>query len=815
MLNLIKKKGFKWFLPIFLLVVLSTSVSAFWFEPETPPGLTAPFMDSRYCLANGTPCVNYTLIANITNGTMNTYNNISTHNLSAGGSPGDEIVINDGFGNFVKMNFKNFAGNFNVAMIEGFSLNGLLNAPLLAIANGLYIVDNGYGDITLTFYNSAFSDFGTMRWDEVTDSFFFEDIKHTTIDSPVTIKGGLGMDDNDIMNVTNINVSGSVNASEINAEEIYVGTGLDFLHFYDDTINSSTGIIEFERDVIQLFAPTVQGYFEELITRGGSVEAQTDKGHYYLSTSDGFDIAMINASRTTLFDSILNFFLLDDDGSGWVNPLRLFSNGNINMTDGGDFSTDGNIYGNCFQAGGDSSLVCNLSALNQSGDLDNYWKANDDTETRDFITTGNVTASNLSVGQFNADNGIVVNNLSVGGYYSGQPIDGGIGGGLIWADEITEAGLLNVTLSKCFGAVRNCSYPSHLIRVHLQNNTIIYCNMSRSDFTVPDNQDSTMLVGKECSLSFVDVNLVIGGTQTGERTVIGRAMAHGGEIEIISGAEMMPTEIPALRFETFLVDNLKIINGGLIDDTLDDFPNYTMSAGRYIFANTPVFFSKQNTTDDEVELVYHTAGTWATTELYMGMNLTHCDDGTDLIDCSDNKIRPRLVFFTGHIQNGDDTTEFHQLAPLDSLSYSTVAACEEAVIAGEVSFTLPDFYNYNAVKIYVYCARTADTSWAGAWIDLRRGGTITGGGSPDLSPYLTRDGQRTLTGDWNTGGYGIRTGGNLSSVGNLGTDSNLTVGQDAKIEGNVTIGSENDGQYGLHFDKFNITHWRIWGNSPP
>lgn len=161
--------------------------------------------------------------------------------------------------------------------------------------------------------------------------------------------------------VTNYNVTGNFTGDVLYVNEIYVGTDSDYLHFYEDTINSSTGIIMFDDDVVQLFAPTTQIYVDEVITRGGSVEAQTDLGHYYLSTTDGFDIALINASRTTLLDSELNFFLLDDDGSGWSNPLRLYANGNISMPDGGDFSTAGSYC--------DSTGCYNLTTLNESASI--------------------------------------------------------------------------------------------------------------------------------------------------------------------------------------------------------------------------------------------------------------------------------------------------------------------------------------------------------------------------------------------------------------------------------------------------------------
>ena len=553
--------------------------------------------------------------------------------------------------------------------------------------------------------------------------------------------------------------------------------------FFNQSLNTSDSV-----NFINVNASNITSIGQE-----NSIGAYDGMGNYIRTTFMSFmgsSIAMLegfslyNVLPTDVFGMYNGLFLIARDVS---DPTLTFYNNDLTENSNLRFDvSEDDLYlenvariflfsYNYVVVGNDQSwtYINGIGDLGVGDDLEvkgnSYFHDDMSLEGNDILNIGTISVDNIETGNVETDflivneNASVADNLSVGGYYSGQPLDGGLAGGIIWAEEIASSGVLNITLGKCMGAERNCSYPSHIIRIHLQNNTVIYCNMSASDFTVPDDQDSSMLVGKECVVSFGDINDVISGTQTGERVVIGRAMAHGGSIEYISGAEMMPTEVPALRFETFLVDNLKMINGGLIDDSLDDFPNYTMRGGRYIFANTPVLFSQQNSTDDEVELIYHAGGAWASTEMYMGINLTHCDDGTDLVECSDNKIRPYLLFFTGFIQNGDDTTELHQLAALNSLTYPTVAACHEAVLEGEVSFTLPDFYNFGAVKTYVYCARKDDISWDGAWIDLREGGIVSGGGSPDLSPYLTRDGQRTLTADWGMGGFNSTTSGNFSA----------------------------------------------------
>jgi len=127
--------------------------------------------------------------------------------------------------------------------------------------------------------------------------------------------------------------SGSFEADSINT------TGTEQLSLYDDIITSNSGIVQLANEVTQLFAPTVQGYLESIITKG-TIEPQTNKGHYYLATSSGFDIGLINGTEGTgITDRGLNFFLLDDSGTGWTNILRMTSDGNMDMVDGGDFTT--------------------------------------------------------------------------------------------------------------------------------------------------------------------------------------------------------------------------------------------------------------------------------------------------------------------------------------------------------------------------------------------------------------------------------------------------------------------------------------------
>ena len=139
-----------------------------------------------------------TQITNNFDQSLNTTDNVEFVNVTALNitTVGDSSMmgISDGLGNFIKMGFENVDGGINYPYIEGFSLTGWANIPAIAVKNALVIIDDGYGDISLSFYNSlnsVFSDFGTIRWDDATDKFFFENAQggYTFEDGDVSITG--------------------------------------------------------------------------------------------------------------------------------------------------------------------------------------------------------------------------------------------------------------------------------------------------------------------------------------------------------------------------------------------------------------------------------------------------------------------------------------------------------------------------------------------------------------------------------------------------------------------------------------------------
>jgi len=147
---------------------------------------------------------------------------------------------------------------------------------------------------------------------------------------------------------------------------IFGTTGDDNMTITEDYINSSTGLVQLDDYIIQFFAPTAEGYFKNIIS--GPIEADTANGQFWVGTADGFDIALINGSYVTgITDRYMDFDVLDNSGTGWATVLRLYSNGNVTMIDGGNFYTSGNI-----STSKNLSVLGNVSIggrINLTGDL--------------------------------------------------------------------------------------------------------------------------------------------------------------------------------------------------------------------------------------------------------------------------------------------------------------------------------------------------------------------------------------------------------------------------------------------------------------
>jgi len=309
-----------------------------------------------------------------------------------------------------------------------------------------------------------------------------------------------------------------------------------------------------------------------------------------------------------------------------------------------------------------------------------------------------------------------VSNMTVEGYYGGQPLDGGMGSGIISAEDINVRGGLNITDE---GGL-DVSYGAFTVRLQYNNNnTVKYCEMPADTVTVTDDQHSDYYVDWNCNLQSTTIAARMASNQyPGGSTCVFDVYATDGDIEEIHGKTVMSVENCKTRKKIIETDHLQIISGMARTD--GTFSEFETSSGTYLYFRTIKSTSTANTTTDGIHVVSHVGGDWQHPN-QTGLNLTHCDDGSDTDTCATNTYRQYLVYMIGST-NGEDTTQLHQLAPLTTdTTYATIGACVDA----EPSYTLPDKEKYVAIPLYVYCGKRDDASWRDGWIDVREGaGTI-------------------------------------------------------------------------------------------
>jgi len=346
--------------------------------------------------------------------------------------------------------------------------------------------------------------------------------------------------------------------------------------------------------------------------------------------------------------------------------------------------------------------------------------------------TGNLSAQNITAQE----------------YFYGQPLAGGIQGGIVWAAEIDGFGQLN--LSHEAGTL-NLGYPDMIVRiVTTPNGDEKYCDIAADTVTTNDNAHEAYVVsGADCSIMAVPVSTFVDAdiNQAGN-TPIFHAMAHSGEIEVHQGMPIQNRNYIRSRILHLKTINLDVLNGmSLVEEEDLDF---TINSGEYVFVDQPVTASIQNITDGATLELFGRDGTnYFYDDSANGLNLTTCEDASqDQVECSlTSRYRRYFIFITGY-EEGDDDTLLHQRLALDSVNYVTIANCLN-IETNPVTYDLPDIYDYTAVPLFAYCLQAKNTELSdGAVIDLRRFKTGSASGGIDTSVFLTKDGSRPLTDNW-------------------------------------------------------------------
>jgi len=384
-------------------------------------------------------------------------------------------------------------------------------------------------------------------------------------------------------------------------------------------------------------------------------------------------------------------------------------------------------------------LIFILSVMAIAGDFE-YQQltsiVNPFTGTGDIVRSTNQTGNNWS-----AD------------YFFGYPQDGAIGSVIIYSSSIDKKGNVNVT---CTGLV--CTYPGLIIRLATSSNVIKYCTINSGDITITDEThnvvytDSTCVVKKTDMSTYIKTDLSPGGLID-----IFNAMAHSGTIEVLKGVTVENKVGIKVRKNIFKTDHLVVVSG--MNYNREIFPNITIQQGEYVYIRDIVNATKQNSSaGDKVEFVYKTGGAWAY-DNHTGLNLTHCDDGTNLVPCSNpTRYRRHFICISG-FSDGEDYTEIHQLAASNSVNYPLLSSCLDADI-NPLTYSLPEHYRYTCSMVWAYCGRASATDWTDSFIDLRQTkvGTTTGIIEEDSvfkALGLYKDGTVNPTGNFSWNGYSI------------------------------------------------------------
>jgi hypothetical protein len=338
-------------------------------------------------------------------------------------------------------------------------------------------------------------------------------------------------------------------------------------------------------------------------------------------------------------------------------------------------------------------------------------------------------------------------NITASGYILGQPLHGIVNKGILFCDEYVS-GIMNVTDNGT-----HVFYPAFTGVFRDENDSLVICEMPAGNLAMPFNSARIAIVNSTCDAKLISTTEYLtfsSDNQRISRMSFAYILSDCDSIELLYGEPQAGDLMQMIRLQSIYVRNLKVISGMDINEGV--FPELTQTAGVYVFDVHLAEATAQNSTSDGIELTYHSDSENFTCSSQTGINLTHCDNGTALISCSNNQFRRYLLYTIGH-DNLVDRTKIHQLAAVDSESFANIGSCLD-IEATPISYTLPTEQIFAAVTTHIYCGSRDDSSFSGGWIDLRAG--IAGfGATVDTSVFLTKDGARPLTGNWDVGAFSI------------------------------------------------------------
>jgi len=527
----------------------------------------------------------------------------------------------------------------------------------------------------------------------------------------------------------------------------------------------SGGGVGKEADSFYLYNSTSVMFFNATKLNATITDLATGLSGGNVSWNQSFaDTLYSTGAHTVIWDDSFNASFDDRDSVGtgnvsWnettANNLYLINSSDINIADNtfkGVFNWTVTFVNNFLFGGFDGSeLTIQLNQTKLNNTIGQY--------TSNLSASVNITLSNVAfINESNnfTENQIISANLTTSEYYFGQPITGSLDSGIIQADEIDNNGNLNITHNTGL----NISYPNFKVRlVSSITGVEVYCDIKTDSILVPDNTHTAYYIDTNCALQNIPVKTFVDASLNNAGNVpVFHAMSHSGEIEVHQGLPIQNRIFLRSRVLSFKTINLDVVSGlGIIEE---GGLNFTINSGEFVFIDQEVDTTNQNLSNGSIlEIFYRDGGTYLYDEYsgdtQTGFNLTSCEDASqDIVECSSpTKYRRYFIFLTGYL-NGDDDTEIHQRLARDDVYYNNIGDCLN-IVDNPLTYDLPDIYTFTAVPLYAYCGQAGDTSFDGSFIDLRTVKSGSAGSDIDTSIFLTRDGSRTLTNDWNAGVYNI------------------------------------------------------------
>lgn len=320
-------------------------------------------------------------------------------------------------------------------------------------------------------------------------------------------------------------------------------------------------------------------------------------------------------------------------------------------------------------------------------------------------------------------------------YFTGQPLDGSIVSGVIYAEENKlTCGCLNITENET-----HVTYPEHKGRVwNLNDLDIEYCNLSGATILPTDNRHSVYYMDSSCTLqSDTWTNYFDKDINPSNYYRLFDVYKINGEIELIKGSSLIGILPRKLKWNSINckagATHLTVCEGITIEEGV--FPYFNQTSGSFIYVATEHTSAKKQTNVDGIHFVTYESGDLKHLN-QTGMNLTHCTDGTDTSVCSSALYYRHYIYTIGF---GVINTQIYELAPRDDEYFTTLDNCMN-FMENPHTYLIPDLDMGVAVLHSVYCGRKGDNSWNdAAWYDMRDEKRVSGAGQ-DTSDFMRYSG---------------------------------------------------------------------------